>query len=403
MPTDTRTPDEIERDLERERSELSHTVDALQDKFSLDAILREVTGGFRRHGGDFGTAISRSAKQNPVALAVTGVGLAWLMFGRSHDDPDDFGPAGGNRPATGRNWDDDASYGSSYRPTRGGDLGATSSGYRGPGSPARGTFGSRDPAYPDWARHDLDDYETSRDDGDNRSMGTRASETVHEGAASASAGAKGAADKVSAGAKSAAGAVSSRASAASEGAGRAAQGASDRIKRARERLSRGTEDMSEGARERIIAARVRAVEMAQKADASARKNYARGRDAAADFIEEQPLVAGAVAMAVGAALAGALPRTRREDEALGEARDDLFDEAERIFNHERRKAQNVAKAAVDEAGNIAKEKRDQADQSAPGEKSAVDAAADEARDAGKRVRDAAEGEAKKEGLGNPRS
>lgn len=50
-------------------------------------MVREVTDGFRRHGGEIGTAVTRSVKQNPLAPAVTGEGLAWLMFGRSPDDP----------------------------------------------------------------------------------------------------------------------------------------------------------------------------------------------------------------------------------------------------------------------------------------------------------------------------
>ena len=42
MPNDTRTPDQIERDIERERSDLASTVDALQDKFSPEAVISEI-------------------------------------------------------------------------------------------------------------------------------------------------------------------------------------------------------------------------------------------------------------------------------------------------------------------------------------------------------------------------
>ena len=73
MPNDTRPPDQIERDIERERSDLASTVDALQDKFSPEAVISEIANGVRRHGGEFGDAVGRSAKQNPLALAVTGM------------------------------------------------------------------------------------------------------------------------------------------------------------------------------------------------------------------------------------------------------------------------------------------------------------------------------------------
>jgi hypothetical protein len=168
-------------------------------------------------------------------------------------------------------------------------------------------------------------------------------------------------------------------------------------------LSRGTEDLSEAARERVIVARARAVEMAQKADRSMRAGFARGRDVTQEFIEEQPLVAGALAVAVGAALAGALPRTHREDEWLGAKRDDMFDEAERIFREEKRKAARVAQTAMSEAADIAEETRDALDASAPGSKSAVEALTDEMKKAGDRVANAALDSARDQKLGQPGS
>lgn len=419
MPTDTRTPDQIEREIERERAELASTVDAIQDRFSPEAIIRGIADGFRDHGGDLGHAVSRSVKQNPLALAVTGVGLAWLMFGRSYDDEprrsgdirnggiDDDSYAARQRtmPSTG--------FAESQRGTYGYPSGSIDSRSR---SEARSLRQERQGRYPDWARHDLDDdgfYDASSTD-DESTLGTRASDAasragsgISHAAGSAASGAKSTAGAVGSGvgsaASSAKASVSSAAQGIASGASHAAQSASDRAARARARLSQGTEDLTEAARERIIAARAKAVDVAQRADAATRRGYTRSRDATQDFIEEQPLVAGALAMAVGAALAGALPRSRQEDEYLGETRDYLFDEAERIFHEERNKAERVAKAAVNEASKIAEEKRGEADDAAPGEKSAVQAAADEARTAAERVKDAARDKAKDEKLGNPQT
>ncbi|WP_323766146.1 DUF3618 domain-containing protein [Marinovum sp.] len=419
MPNDTRTPDQIERDIERERAELASTVDALQDKFSPEAVITEIANGFRRHGGEFGEAVTRSAKQNPLALAVTGVGLAWLMFGRSHTDPStEVRHSAVSHHSSNH---DRRELGYAAGPTR--DF-ASRDRYAGAGTSEReARYGTTPAAYPDWARHDLDDGVWDDDDLDadgGRSLGERASETagtagasMRSGASSVASGASSAAGKVGSGASSAAGKVGSGASAAgsavaggarsaADGVSRAARGTADRVSRARERLARGTENMSDAARERIVTARAKALDMARQADETARRNYTRGRDATAEFIEEQPLVAGAIALAVGAALAGALPRTKREDELMGQTRDELFDEAERIFHEEREKAERVAKAAMSEAESIAQEKRDAADDAAPGSKSAVEAAADEMRDAGKRVADAAKQKADEENLGTPK-
>jgi hypothetical protein len=55
-----------------------------------------------------------------------------------------------------------------------------------------------------------------------------------------------------------------------------------------------------------------------------------GRRAQSGFAhmrEEQPLVVGAIGLAVGAALGAALPKTETEDEWLGDTRDQLKERA----------------------------------------------------------------------------
>jgi hypothetical protein len=399
MPSDTRTPDDIERDIERERSELAGSIDELQGRFSPEYVIREITRGFREHGGDIGTAVTRSVKQNPVALALTGVGLAWMMFGRSHSEPDDpyeerhrryggdldhsrHAAATAQRREYGKTDDEPRRVGErTYTPSQ---FAARSRVYK---------------TYPSWARHDFDDDEVIY--GDDASDGGSFGQRVSDAASSVSSGARSAAGSVGDSASSGAGAVLDGAKSAASGVRNAASSAAERANRARLRLVQGTEDLSEAARERVIAARARAVEMAREVDSATRRGAQWSRDTASDFVEEQPLVAGALALAVGAALAGALPRSRREDEIVGETRDKFFDEAERIFEEEREKAAKVASAALAEGKSIVEEKRQKADDSAPGTKSAVEAAADEVRDAAGRIGDAAKSEADRQKLGEP--
>ena len=73
-----------------------------------------------------------------------------------------------------------------------------------------------------------------------------------------------------------------------------------------------------------------------------------GRDSAGDLFERQPLVIGALAFAVGAAIAALLPKTRTEDNYLGARRDALMDEAERIYHEERARAERALGAARSE-------------------------------------------------------
>jgi hypothetical protein len=72
------------------------------------------------------------------------------------------------------------------------------------------------------------------------------------------------------------------------------------------------------------------------------------------MIQEHPLVIGAIGLAVGALLGAAAPRTRREDELMGEARDRLMDRASEVGKEQLHKAEQVASAAKDAATDAAK-------------------------------------------------
>lgn len=143
----------------------------------------------------------------------------------------------------------------------------------------------------------------------------------------------------------------------------------------------------------------------------------KGRERAIDMFDEQPLIAGALALAVGVAIGAALPRTGFDDAHFGAQSDELIHEAERIFAEERAKIGAVAGAAMDEARDIANETRlsvedasrqvkAEADRNAPGDSAAQDMA-DKAKDgvqkAGQRITDAARAEADRQNLGKIQS
>lgn len=82
MTSNTRTADEIERDISNERAALSETINDLQDKFSVNAIVNDLSNMVRTQGGDLGRTISDTVARNPTAVVMTTVGLAWLFLGQ---------------------------------------------------------------------------------------------------------------------------------------------------------------------------------------------------------------------------------------------------------------------------------------------------------------------------------
>ena len=388
MPNDYRSPEQIERDIENERAGLTSSLDALTDRLSFDGVAGQVTDSFKTHASDIGQSVARVARENPVGLLITGVGLAWLAFGdrakdkvremRHDDDFDRPVPAErvyaerGVRPVPGR---------TAHASNAGVDYGAY---------PHR-TASPRWAADRDW---DDTDFELTTEDDD---ASPTFKDHIYSAVESAKDGIASAATAVRHGFHDATEAVSDAGNRAKWGVKYRTAMTRDAAKRMREQLAAGTENLSDEARNRVIAARERAIAARREAGVMAR---ARGQQAA-DAYNSQPLVAGAVAIAVGAAIGALIPRTRTEDKYFGERSDALMARAEQIYLEEKAKATRVARATLDEAGQIAEEKRRAMEGAAPGEKSVGEALADEARTSAKRVADRAKTEAEKEDLGNP--
>ncbi len=102
-------------------------------------------------------------------------------------------------------------------------------------------------------------------------------------------------------------------------------------------MLRGLDSLGHEAQDRILAARARA--HAAKAAVTQR---------GVTLIEERPMVAAAIAMAVGAAVGSALPRTAVEDRVLGQERDQLLAQAQRALRQEHKPAS--ATGSVSERG-----------------------------------------------------
>ena len=397
MTNDSKSSEEIEREIERERAGLKDSIDNLQDRFSFDGVFQQVGEQFREHGGEFGRSVAQSARDNPMALALTGVGVAWMIFGNNRADERRRARIDAPRyPDTNRMPRDAAVYSARPRPV-----------YSGPKPSAS------PPVQPSWAR-DWDRDELGSHETSSPSLGERASDagasikdaagsatdriasassstaqSVSSGASSARDAARNMRDAASGAAHSISDSASSAAKDVRDTAGNVWSSASQRANALQRRLTEGTENLSEEARARIAAARARALDAR---DAAARR-VSRRADQVSDFYEDHPLAIGALAFAVGAAIAGALPRTRLEDEYVGEYSDDLYDEAERIYAEEVEKAQKVFEAGFDETVDAVSDLKDDA-------MSAADSAVTKAKSAATRVADATQKEADQEHLGD---
>ena len=77
----TNAMDHIERDLGRTRARLDANIDTLQQKFAPADLVDQAMSYFKEGGGmEFGRNLGRSVRENPVPIALIGVGLGWLML-----------------------------------------------------------------------------------------------------------------------------------------------------------------------------------------------------------------------------------------------------------------------------------------------------------------------------------
>ncbi|MGQ9426266.1 DUF3618 domain-containing protein [Gilvimarinus sp. F26214L] len=75
-------PSQLEREVDEQRREIGDTIHALEEKFSSREVFNQASGYLREHGGDFARSLSNSVKANPLPVALTAVGVLWMMVGQ---------------------------------------------------------------------------------------------------------------------------------------------------------------------------------------------------------------------------------------------------------------------------------------------------------------------------------
>jgi ElaB/YqjD/DUF883 family membrane-anchored ribosome-binding protein len=107
--------------------------------------------------------------------------------------------------------------------------------------------------------------------------------------------------------------------------------------KAKETMQRGRERMSNARDETRYLGR------------RAADNARRASDRFGRMMHDQPLVIGALGIALGAALGAGVPRTETEDRFMGEARDQVVDKATEVGQQQAGRARATAQAAEEQA------------------------------------------------------
>ena len=310
--TDSKDPKNLEREVDIKRANLSRTLNELEQRFSANHLMEQTVDYFGEHGGDIAHAVSRSIKDNPLPLLLTGIGIAWLISSQSHGS-DNRSPDTRYRDSL-TQWDgrgsrfDEArsAYARTNRP-----IGDLSSGSR---NDDRGDDRGDDDSLSDSAGSMLDSAKQSVYSMANKTGQWR-----------------------------------------------------DELDGKLKSLKQGAEESAEDFRERVIFTSVEHAEnmeyQYQQAQQTGQQLYMRGRqhalsatevgqhlytrgrrhaqsatETARNFMQEQPLVAGALGIAAGALIGALLPSTRAEDELVGIQADSIKSTAARRVESASKKA-----------------------------------------------------------------
>lgn len=302
---------EVEQEVDRARSNLATTVEALQDRLSVETLFHDTVKSVTKNGGDVGRNLGRTVRDNPMPVVLTGIGLAWLI-------------AQSNRPAAPATNDGGDSFDDTKQTMRIDD--------------ARSHVRTKHPSSSGAvvSRPGSDGAIESED----RLSGRVASRPASGGFGSvrSSGDTSGLADgspSVSDRAKDTFGDLKSR-------AGGAGNDVRDRMSRAQNRAANASSNISDGVE---------------------------------TFVQNQPLLVAAIGFAAGAGIGGLLPRTKAEDDLVGARSDGMVSSAKQMAGAQADKAKAVAGAVADEARTMADETADQSSTTASANTKDADKAA----------------------------
>lgn len=322
----------IERELDHTRSRLDATIGALQEKLAPGTMVDQAVEYFKEGGGvEIGRNLGRSVRDNPIPVALIGVGLGWLLFSSTRRNEGSSDNGWRDRP-----WMNEDRFGGGLERDMYGRVGSGRS-YM---DQSAETSVHQPMPYEAAAYDDLatkahlagtrierghDESEDLYQDRIHQARGSVLGVTRNEGEASPSFRQR---------VEEALGAASERVRSLAADAGTAAGHFAERGQSA----SRSLYDYGQSAVDNVRGRAGSAVD--QMRDAGGRT---------VDYVQEQPLLLGALGIAVGAAIGMLVPSSRYERRVTGSLRESLGETARQIAGEAGQRVSRVAETVLDTA------------------------------------------------------
>lgn len=339
--SDNKSSAELQREIELQRTRVESTIDQIQEKLSPGQLVDELLAYTKGGGGEFVASLQRNVTANPLPVALLGVSLAWLMAKPASATTADRDEASTIR--SDRHWDD------SINQRRG---------------------------YQSEAEDDFDEYKdypvTIISGTSLQRLGNSADErgdTYSEFTDDAGKKFRARSDK-----------GGNRAGHFIDEAGNRFKGftndAGDQIEHFRDEAGNLLEEASgwashtwQRAREKMHDARdaVQSQASSGKAKAGQASDALHGQmenlnQTILNQFRDQPLVGGALAFALGAALGSTLPHTPQEDALMGEASDavkgKVGETASELYEQGKDKAADLYSTATEKVGEVYQQAKD---------------------------------------------
>jgi ElaB/YqjD/DUF883 family membrane-anchored ribosome-binding protein len=326
---ENRSPEAIERDIERTRSQMAGTLDDIQRKFSPGQMMDQALGYLEEKSGQVGSEIMNTIRENPVPVTMIGVGVAWLLM------------SGWTTPSESRQ------YSRSSRPRSYGTTRYGSSGYGSRSMASTGGYAGGTPV----PEHTLGEraFTERRLGGERRTTGGAGL------SAGTLVGAGGQAERRHGERRTRQGMGHGMGTGQGTGMG---QRVGETLGEAKHTMGEAVDTMKQKASETagqvrqrvgqtLGQAREKATELTEEAREQAQWAEQKVREQVRYVIEEQPLVLGALGIAIGAAIGASLPGTRQEDRLMGEARDELLHRADETGGEMIREVREQVKSGME--------------------------------------------------------
>ena len=347
MNRDEMTARDYEREAEATRHRLADTLDELHDRLTPGHMLDEVLSYARGGGAGFMRALSNAARENPVPTLLIGAGCAMFLAektgmtrmafsGNEKRSADAF--RGGTETAT----EALSSAGHSMRSTVSDAADSMTDRASSVAAGMRQRAASAGDAVSDAAASV-----------GNRVSGAAASvgDAVSGAAATVGNAAASAGDRLSASASQ----MSDAASNAADQARRAFQDGTARVAETADQLKQRAMGLGETVQDYTATMSDQAIAAAEKTRQQAAGMARQAKDTATTLANEQPLLVAALGLALGAIVAAALPKSRMEDDLMGETSDAVKEAFSEVASGQYEKAKTVAAGVADQVAAKARE------------------------------------------------